>query len=137
MPTTPHRIWLWPLLHDFQLRPIELSSDTVTPGGEIKAEVTVTNTGKVEGSETAFWFIHDPVASITRPKKELKHFEKTAIPAGESRVFTFVIKPERDLSYRNGKGDSKPGNPGSSTSWSAGKKLLSAWRNSAGNSTGS
>jgi beta-glucosidase len=90
----------------FRYGPITLQSATVKPGGELVAEVTVTNTGKVEGSETAFWFINDPVASITQPIRELKFFEKAAIPAGASRVFRFVIQPERDLAFRNGEGDS-------------------------------
>ncbi len=90
----------------FNYSPIVLASDTVTPGGELTAEITVTNTGKVEGSETVFWFINDPAASITQPIKELKHFEKASIPAGSSRVFRFVIKPERDLAFRDGEGNS-------------------------------
>ncbi len=90
----------------FTYSPIVLKFTTVKPGGELMAEVTVTNTGKVAGSETAFWFINDPVASITQPIKQLKHFEKAAIPAGASRVFKFAIKPERDLTFRNGQGDS-------------------------------
>jgi len=107
IPTTPQYEFGFGLSYTtFRYSPITLESTTVKPGGELVAEVTVTNTGKVDGSEIAFWFINDPVASITQPIKELKHFEKAAIPAGASRVFRFTIQPERDLAFRNGQGDS-------------------------------
>lgn len=69
------------------------------------AEVTVNNTGKRDGTETVLWFIRDPVASITRPLKELKHFEQASIPVGGSRVFRFEINPRRDLSFPNAEGE--------------------------------
>ncbi len=63
------------------------------------AEITVKNTGGRAGQETVHWFIGDPVSTISRPVKELKHFEKQLIPAGESRVFRFEIDPARDLAF--------------------------------------
>ena len=47
----------------------------------------------------------DPYSTITRPVKELKHFEKKLIPAGESCTFTFEIDPMRDLSFVNEDGE--------------------------------
>ncbi len=89
----------------FAYGPITLGAETVRPGGELVAEVTVTNTGAVEGAETVFWFVSDPVASVTQPIKQLKHFEKAAIAPGASRGFKFTIRPERDLSFRDGQGN--------------------------------
>ena len=107
LPTTPQYEFGYGLSYTtFSYSQIKLNTTTVKPGGEIMAEVTVTNTGKVDGNETVFWFINHPVASITQPLKDLKHFEKALIPAGTSRVFQFPIQPERDLSFRNGQGDS-------------------------------
>jgi len=88
----------------FTYGPISLSSGTVRSGGELVASVTVTNTGRMDGAETAFWFVNHPVASITQPMEELKYFEKAPIPAGASHVFKFVIKPKRDLTFLNGAG---------------------------------
>ena len=68
-------------------------------GERLTAEVEVTNGGAMDGKETVMWFLSDPTASISRPVRELKHFEKQFIPAGESRVFRFEIDPERDLSF--------------------------------------
>jgi beta-glucosidase len=88
----------------FDYGPIVLSSDRVAPGKTLAAEVTVRNTGKMAAAETVFWFIRQPAASITRPFKDLKHFEKADIPAGGSRVFRFDIDPDRDLSYPDADG---------------------------------
>ena len=68
------------------------------------AEITVTNSGPRDGAETVLWFIRDPAASITRPVKELKFFEKAFIPAGETHVFRFTIDPNRDLSFPDSEG---------------------------------
>jgi beta-glucosidase len=88
----------------FTYSPIRLSADTISAGEKLTAEVTVTNTGSRDGAETVLWFIRDPAASITRPLRELKHFEKHDIAAGRSCVFQFSIDPERDLSFPNADG---------------------------------
>ncbi len=89
----------------FEYSPVTLSSDSVAKGGKVTASVTVRNTSDVDGMETVQWYICDPVCSITRPVKELKHFEKVLLKAGESKTFTFEIEPYRDLSFvdRTGK----------------------------------
>jgi beta-glucosidase len=88
----------------FDYGPLRLGSEVVSPHGTLTAEVTVTNTGDRGGAETVLWFIRDPAASITRPLRELKYFEKREIGAGGSRVFRFTIDPERDLSFPDAKG---------------------------------
>lgn len=84
---------------DFEYSPVRVSSESVARDGRITAEVTVTNVGKMDGKETVHWFICDPYSRLTRPVKELKHFEKQLIRAGESRTFTFEIDPLRDLGF--------------------------------------
>lgn len=86
----------------------EFKYGTVTPsvtkvkrGDKLSAEVTVTNTGSRDGAETVHWFISDPYCSITRPVKELKHFEKQLIKAGETKTFRFDIDLERDFGFVN------------------------------------
>ena len=107
MPSTPLYEFGYGLSYTtFRYGSIKLDSESVKPGGDLVATVTVTNTGQVDGSETVFWFINRPVASITQPIKELKFFEKASIPAGTSREFRFDINPERDLTFRNGQGES-------------------------------
>ena len=78
----------------FSYSDIELSSSSMNANGEIKASVTVTNIGKVEGKETVQLYLRDLVASISRPIKELKGFDKIILKAGESKTVTFTITPE-------------------------------------------
>ena len=49
---------------------------------EIKASVTVKNTGDTKGTETVQLYIHDVAASVVRPVKELKDFCKVTPSAG-------------------------------------------------------
>lgn len=78
---------------------LRLSADSIGPEGKLTAEITVTNTGKRDGAEVVQWFVSDPFCRITRPERELKHFEKQMLRAGESRTFSFEISPMRDLSF--------------------------------------
>jgi beta-glucosidase len=83
---------------------IKLSSDKIKKGQKLVAEVEVSNTGSVDGKEAVLWYIADPVASISRPMKELKFFEKKEIAAGQKTVFKFEIDPMRDLSFPDADG---------------------------------
>ena len=78
----------------FQYSPLSLSSNMMTTGGNIKASVTVTNTGSVEGTEVVQLYIRDMVGSIARPVQELKGFERISLKPGESRNVTFNINAE-------------------------------------------
>lgn len=89
----------------FEYSDVTLSSDGVSSDGTVTASVTVTNVSDVDGAETVQWYVCDPVCSITRPVKELKHFEKAVLKAGESKTFTFEIVPMRDLSFVDSHGD--------------------------------
>ena len=86
---------------EFKYGTVTLSATKVKRGEKLSAEVTVTNTGARDGAETVHWFISDPYCSITRPVKELKHFEKQLIKAGETKTFRFDIDLERDFGFVN------------------------------------
>lgn len=94
----------------FQYSSITLDKKVMDKSGRITATVTVTNTGKLDGAETVQLYIRDLVASISRPVKELKGFEKIWLKAGESKTVSFTIDNEllkfyhSDLTY-----DSEPG----------------------------
>ena len=89
----------------FEYGPLTLSSNTMTASGDIKATVTVTNTGAVEGTEVVQLYIRDMVGSIARPVQELKGFERITLKPGESRQVTFTINANllkfynKDLQY--------------------------------------
>ncbi|MCL1933373.1 MAG: beta-glucosidase BglX [Candidatus Azobacteroides sp.] len=78
----------------FMYSDIRLSATELTEKGELTAEITVTNTGKRDGTEVVQLYIRDLVGSVTRPVKELKGFEKIFLKAGESKTVQFKITPD-------------------------------------------
>ena len=68
------------------------------------------NTGKLAGAEVVQLYIWDKVASVARPVKELKGFQKIMLQPGESKTIQFVIDKEL-LSFYNAdlKWDCEPG----------------------------
>jgi len=77
-------------------------SDTLLTGSTktLKAKINITNTGKYAGTETVQLYLNDPVASVTRPVKELKQFEKVYLQPGETKEVSFDITP-KDLKFYN------------------------------------
>ncbi|MBP7097200.1 MAG: beta-glucosidase BglX [Prevotella sp.] len=78
----------------FAYSDIRLSSNEMSRDGSIKATVTVSNTGSRDGDEIVQLYIHDKVASISRPVRELKGFERIHLKAGESKEVNFDITPD-------------------------------------------
>lgn len=89
----------------FEYGTVKISSERIKKTEKLIAEVEVTNTGEMAGSETVHWYISDPSCSVSRPMKELKFFEKKELAKGEKSVFRFEIDPERDLSYTDDNGN--------------------------------
>lgn len=71
---------------DPQLSKKELKGDEI-----LKVTVRVTNTGKYAGEEVVQLYIQDPVATISRPVKELKNFTKVMLNPGESKDVTLNV----------------------------------------------
>ena len=63
-------------------------------GKKITATVTVKNTGSRDADEVVQLYIRDMVASISRPVKELKGFQRIHLVAGESKEVSFEITPD-------------------------------------------
>lgn len=78
----------------FSYGDVVLSQNSLHKGESLTAKVTITNTGKRDGAEVVQLYIRDMVASISRPVKELKGFEKISLKAGESKTVTFTIDEE-------------------------------------------
>ena len=77
-------------------------SDTLVKGSSttLKAKIAITNTGNYDGEETVQLYLADPVASVTRPVKELKQFQKMFLKAGETKEVSFDITTE-ELKFYN------------------------------------
>ncbi len=82
----------------FSYGPLQLSTLNANEAETITASVEVINTGKVSGKEVVQLYLRDHFASVTRPVRELKAFEKISLAPGESRTVNFQLTPE-DLSF--------------------------------------
>lgn len=80
----------------FEYRNLTLSDSVLTSDQDsLTATVTVKNTGTIDGKEAVLWFVNDEVASLTRPVRDLKFYEKKLIKAGESVSYSFTVKPDQ------------------------------------------
>ena len=84
----------------FEYSNAKAAKPSMTAAGTLKVSVDVANTGDRDGAEIVQLYIADPEASIDRPAKELKGFEKVFLKAGEKKTVTFEIDAE-DLSWFN------------------------------------
>lgn len=64
---------------------------TLSADGRQEISVTVTNTGKHAGDEVVQLYLRDDVASVTRPVKELRGFQRVHLRPGQSRTLTFNL----------------------------------------------
>lgn len=84
----------------FNYSDLKLSAPTLDAKGTISVSCTLTNTGKFTGEEVVQLYLKDPFASVVRPVKELKGFQKVKLNPGEQKVITFTIDNEL-LSFYN------------------------------------
>lgn len=75
----------------FLVSDIRLSGTILKENGEITASVEVENTGKRAGEEVIQLYIRDVAASVVRPVKELKGFQKVLLEPGEKTQITFTL----------------------------------------------
>jgi len=64
-------------------------------GGSLIVNATVKNAGNRFGEEIVQMYVRDEVASVTRPVKELKGFQKIALGPGESKRVQFTLTAEQ------------------------------------------
>lgn len=86
----------------FKYENLKLNDTVMTPGKTISVSFTLTNTGKYAGEEVVQLYLKDEFASVVRPVKELKDFQKIMLQPGESKTINFKIDKEK-LSFYNEK----------------------------------
>src|SRR5437870_2934773 len=84
----------------FRLSNLQLSATRIRPDGRVTVSFEVENTGKRTGDEVVQLYIRDVAASVTRPVKELKGFERLTLGPGEKRRVEFALTPE-NLGFYN------------------------------------
>ena len=75
----------------FKLGKLTADKTTMTEGDEITFTIPVTNTGSMAGAETVQLYISDLEASVERPVKELKAFQKVFLQPGETQQVSLTI----------------------------------------------
>lgn len=85
---------------DFKYSDLKISKNKMTAKDRIDVAVTITNTGKYDGEEVVQLYLHNKVASVVRPVKELKDFQKIQIATGASKTIHFQINAQK-LSFYN------------------------------------
>lgn len=101
LPNSPRYVFGYGLSYtSFQYGAVQLNTNTLSKDQKLQAKITVTNTGKYAGEEVVQLYMQDVVASIVRPVRELKAFEKVLLKPGEFREITFTLDA-RDLSFYN------------------------------------
>jgi beta-glucosidase len=88
----------------FEYRALRLNRATISAVEVMTATVTVCNTGARAGAETIFWYLRDPEASFTQPRRRLIAFEKIDLAPGENREVALLVEPLAHLSYPDADG---------------------------------
>ncbi len=70
--------------------PAEVSKDQ-----SVTVILDLTNTGSRDGDEVVQLYVHDVLASVVRPVKELKAFQRVSLKAGETRTISFLLDVEK------------------------------------------
>lgn len=78
----------------FKISNLQLSAPRINANGKLSVSVEVENTGRRAGDEVVQLYIRDVVASMTRPVKELKGFQRVTLQPGEKRRVEFVLGAE-------------------------------------------
>jgi beta-glucosidase len=84
----------------FKYNSIKTNSETITNNGELKATVSITNSGNVDGDEVVQLYVKHLDSKVERPAKELKAFQRVFFKAGETKDILLTVRT-KDLQYWN------------------------------------
>ena len=73
---------------------LKLSSNTIRKGGEVKASISLKNTGSFDVDEIVQLYITDQEASVRVPLFDLKGIQRVSLKAEETQQVTFSISTE-------------------------------------------
>lgn len=79
----------------FRLSNLHLNTRRIRPDGRITVSVDLENIGGRAGDEVVQVYIRDVAASVTRPVRELKGFQRVTVEPGSKRRLEFVLGPEQ------------------------------------------
>jgi len=79
----------------FEYTNLQVAPQKINPNGKIQVSVDVQNVGERKGDEVIQLYVHDVVASVTRPLKELKGFKRISLEPKEKKIITFELSREQ------------------------------------------
>ncbi len=79
----------------FAYRDLRVSPQRITSNQNATITVSVTNTGRLAGTEIVQLYIRDKVSSVTRPIKELKDFARVTLAPGETKIVSLTLTPAK------------------------------------------
>jgi beta-glucosidase len=82
----------------FEYGPLDLVNDSVDVSGELRASLTVTNTGSMRGTEVVQRYAADTAHGVTLPAQQLIGFARVDLEPGASQAVTFTM-PLSMLAY--------------------------------------
>ena len=82
----------------FTYASLDVSPAAIPLDGTVEVRVNVMNTGTRAGDEVVQLYIRDPVATFTRPVKELKGFHRITLAPGAQQTVSFTLRAA-DLAY--------------------------------------
>lgn len=89
----------------FKFNNLQLSALRIRPAGSLTVTVELENVGQRAGDEVVQLYIRDVAASVTRPVKELKGFQRVTLQPGEKKLVEFKLGPnelgfyDRDMRF--------------------------------------
>jgi beta-glucosidase len=82
----------------FETGGLRVDKQRIGSDENLNVTVNVKNTGTIKGKETVLLYLNDLVASVTRPVKQLKAFQKVELEPGQEKQLNFTLIPH-DLSF--------------------------------------
>jgi beta-glucosidase len=79
----------------FEVGDLRISDTEVPTDGEFTVSVRVSNTGDRAGDEVVQLYLHDVLAQVTRPVKQLTGFARVRLEPGESAGLSFAVHTDR------------------------------------------
>jgi beta-glucosidase len=87
----------------FQYSNLNVSPARIQGSGKVTVRVDVRNSGTKIGDEVVQLYVHDVEASVKRPGKELRGFERISLKPGEKKTVTFSLPADKLAFYDVGK----------------------------------
>ncbi|HYL20324.1 MAG TPA: glycoside hydrolase family 3 N-terminal domain-containing protein [Gemmatimonadales bacterium] len=80
---------------EFRYSDLQLSATRIGPRDTVHVRVAVTNTGNRAGTEVVQLYVHDEVASVTRPVRQLADFRRVTLGPRERQIVELRVPPRR------------------------------------------